>query len=155
VRSDVAGGAEEIAIEVDPERAATTGLSPEAIAGALATLVGEGTGATLGETPVSVGVPDEAADSVEEIRALPLAPGLAVGDVADVREVEAPAARSRVDGEPAVQVTGRITGQDTQSVSARRKRRWRTWTFRGTSRRPWAARTRTSRRASGICSCPS
>jgi HAE1 family hydrophobic/amphiphilic exporter-1 len=118
VRSDVAGGAEEIAIEVDPERAAATGLSPEAVAGALATLVGEGAGATLGETPVSVGVPDEAADSVEEIRALPLAPGLAVGDVADVREVEAPAARSRVDGEPAVQVTGRITGQDTQSVSA-------------------------------------
>jgi hydrophobic/amphiphilic exporter-1 (mainly G- bacteria), HAE1 family len=118
VRSDVTGGAEEIAIEVDPERAAATSLSPEAVAGALATLVGEGTGATLGETPVSVGVPDEAADSVEEIRLLPLAPGLAVGDVADVREVEAPAARSRVDGEPAVQVTGRITGQDTQSVSA-------------------------------------
>src|SRR5215207_7752432 len=118
VRSDVAGGAKEIAIEVDPERAAATGLSPEAVAGALATLVGEGSQATLGETPVSVGVPDEAADSVEEIRALPLAPGLAVEDVADVREVEAPAARSRVDGEPAVQVTGRITGQDTQSVSA-------------------------------------
>jgi HAE1 family hydrophobic/amphiphilic exporter-1 len=118
VRSDVAGGAEEIAIEVDPERAAATGLSPEAVAGALATLVGEGAGATLGETPVSVGVPDEAADSVEEIGALPLAPGRAVGDVADVREVEAPTARSRVDGEPAVQVTGRITGQDTQSVSA-------------------------------------
>jgi HAE1 family hydrophobic/amphiphilic exporter-1 len=117
VRSDISGGTPEIAIEVNPERAALTGLSPQAVSGALATLVGEGSQTTLGETPVSVGVPEDRADSIEEVRSLPLAPGLTVGDVADVREVEAPAARSRVDGEPAVQVTGRIEGQDTQSVS--------------------------------------
>ncbi len=35
-----------------------------------------------------------------------------------MREVEARAAKSRVDGEPAVQVSARIEGQDTQAVSA-------------------------------------
>ncbi|QIN77348.1 MMPL family transporter [Rubrobacter marinus] len=60
----------------------------------------------------------EATDTVDEVRALSLAPGLTVGDVAEVTQVEAPAAKSRVDGEPAVTVNARIVSQDTQTVSA-------------------------------------
>ena len=123
--------------EVDPERSARAGLSPQTVTGALATLVG-GSGApgggapggsggvpgapggepVVGATPVSVSLPPEAVDSVDEVRALSLAPGLTVGDVAEVSRVEAPAAKSRVDGEPAVTVSARIVSQDTQTVSA-------------------------------------
>ncbi|MDP9455769.1 MAG: efflux RND transporter permease subunit, partial [Actinomycetota bacterium] len=128
VRSDVSGGTPEIVAEVDPERSAQVGLSPQTVSGALATLLGGGApggapGApggppSVGGDPVSVSLPSEAIDSVDEVRALPLAPGLAVGDVAEVTQVEAPAAKSRVDGEPAVTVSARIVSQDTQTVSA-------------------------------------
>ncbi len=130
VRSDVSGGTPEIVAEVDPERSARLGLSPQTVSGALATLLGGSSGAPdggapgapggeslVGDTPVSVSLPPEALDSVEEVRALSLAPGLTVGDIAEVTQVEAPAAKSRVDGEPAVTVNARIVSQDTQKVS--------------------------------------
>ena len=132
VRSDVSGGTPEIVAEIDPERATRAGLSPQTVTGALATLLGSGSGApgggapsggipggelVVGDTPVSVSLPPEATDSVDEVRALSLAPGLTVADVAEVTQVEAPAAKSRVDGEPAVTVNARIVSQDTQSVS--------------------------------------
>ncbi|MDP9425524.1 MAG: efflux RND transporter permease subunit [Actinomycetota bacterium] len=130
VRSDVSGGTPEIVAEVDPERSARLGLSPQTVSGALATLLGGSSGAPgggapgapggeplVGDTPVSVSLPPEALDSVEEVRALSLAPGLTVGDIAEVTQVEAPAAKSRVDAEPAVTVNARIVSQDTQKVS--------------------------------------
>ncbi len=57
-------------------------------------------------------------DSLEEVRDLPVGSGASVGDVADVREVEAPAAVTRVDGERAVTVLGTITSEDTSSVTS-------------------------------------
>ncbi len=117
LESDATGGAPEVAVEVDPESAAVAGVSPAQVSGSLATLIGEGSQVTIGETPVEVGVPGEEVDSLEEVGGLPIGPGVTVGDVADVREEEAPSAVSRSDGDRAVTVTGRITAQDTSAVS--------------------------------------
>jgi HAE1 family hydrophobic/amphiphilic exporter-1 len=121
VESDLSGGSPEVEVDVDPEKAAEAGLSPTLVSTSLASLLGESTVTTLGETPVVVGVPEDAVDSLDEVRSLPVGSGTTVDDVAGVREVDSPAAVSRVDGERAVTVTGEITSTDTQTVSTRAK----------------------------------
>jgi HAE1 family hydrophobic/amphiphilic exporter-1 len=67
---------------------------------------------------VTVGLPQGSVNTLDEVRSLPLGSGATVGDVAEVQEVDAPAAISRVDGDRAVTVTGAITSQDTGAVSS-------------------------------------
>jgi len=117
VESDLSGGNPEVEIKVDPEKAAKAGLSPVAVSGSLGSLLGESTVTTLGDTPVVVGVSESSADSLDEVRELPVESDITVGDVAEVEKVESPAAVSRTDGERAVTVTGGITSTDTQTVS--------------------------------------
>ena len=118
VQSDLSEVSPEIEVLVNGEEAARAGLSPSAVSTSLGTLLGgAGAQATLGDEPVAIGLPDGAVDSIEEVRNLPLGPGTTVGDVAEVREVEAPSAISRADGDRAVTVTGTITSEDTSSVS--------------------------------------
>jgi HAE1 family hydrophobic/amphiphilic exporter-1 len=117
VESDLSDVSPEVEVALDAERAAGAGLSPTQVPTSLGALLGGGAQLTVGETPVSVGVPESSVDSLEEVRELPVGSGAAVEDVATVREVEAPAAVSRVDGERAVTVTGTITSEDTSSVS--------------------------------------
>jgi multidrug efflux pump subunit AcrB len=81
VESDLSSGSPEVAVSVDPEKAAKAGLSP--------VLVSTSLGSLLGGSP----------------------------DVAEVEEVDSPAAVSRVDGQRAVTVTAQITSADTQTVS--------------------------------------
>src|SRR5215216_3965169 len=118
VESDLSEVSPEVEVDLDPERAAGAGLSPMQVPTSLGALLGGGAQLTVGETPVSVGVPEESVDSLGEVRNLPVGSGATVEDVADVREVEAPAAISRVDGDRAVTVTGTITSEDTSSVSS-------------------------------------
>jgi hydrophobic/amphiphilic exporter-1 (mainly G- bacteria), HAE1 family len=119
VESDISDVSPEVEVALDAERAAEAGLSPTQVPTSLGTLLGGGAQLTAGgETPVSVGVPEGSVDSLEEVRDLPVGSGAAVADVAEVREVEAPAAVSRVDGDRAVTVTGTITSEDTSSVSS-------------------------------------
>jgi hydrophobic/amphiphilic exporter-1 (mainly G- bacteria), HAE1 family len=122
VESDLSGGNPEIEIEVDPEKAAKAGLSPGVVSGSLASLLGDSTVTTLGDAPVVVGVPASSVDSLDEVRGLPVGSGITVGDVAEVTEVESPAAVSRTEGERAVTVTGAITSTDTQTVSSEAQR---------------------------------
>jgi hydrophobic/amphiphilic exporter-1 (mainly G- bacteria), HAE1 family len=122
VESDLSGGNPEVEIEVDPERAARAGLSPALVSGSLGSLLGESTVTTLGDTPVVVGVPESSGDSLDEVRGLPVGSDTTVGDVAEVSEVESPAAISRADGERAVTITGSITSTDTQTVSTEAQR---------------------------------
>ncbi|MEJ7819987.1 MAG: efflux RND transporter permease subunit [Rubrobacteraceae bacterium] len=121
VESDLSGGSPEVNVEVDATKAAEAGTSPGAISASLGSLLGGSTVTTLGDTPVVVGVPDAAVDSVDEVRDLPVGTGINVGDVAEVNRVESPAAISRQDGERAVTVTGAILSSDTQAVSAEAK----------------------------------
>ncbi|HEV2744934.1 MAG TPA: efflux RND transporter permease subunit, partial [Rubrobacter sp.] len=118
VQSDLSEVSPEIEVFVNDEDAARAGLSPSAVTSSLGTLLG-GTGSqvTLGDEPVAIGLPEGSGDSIEEVRELPLGPGQTVGDVAEVREVQAPSAISRADGDRAVTVTGTITSEDTSSVS--------------------------------------
>jgi hydrophobic/amphiphilic exporter-1 (mainly G- bacteria), HAE1 family len=118
IESDLSDLSPEVEVALDAERAAEAGLSPTQITTSLGALLGGGAQLAIGDTPVSVGVPAEAADSLEEVRDLPVGSDATVGDVAEVREVEAPAALSRVDGDRAVTVTGTITSEDTSSVSS-------------------------------------
>ncbi|HET7272078.1 MAG TPA: efflux RND transporter permease subunit, partial [Rubrobacter sp.] len=119
VRSDLSGGNPEVEVKVDPDKAAKAGLSPGVVAGSLGSLLGGSTVTTIGDAPVVVGVPESSVDSIEEVLGLPVGSGTTVGDVAEVREVESPAAVSRADGERAVTVTGEITSTDTQAVSTK------------------------------------
>ncbi|CAA9491256.1 MAG: RND multidrug efflux transporter; Acriflavin resistance protein [uncultured Rubrobacteraceae bacterium] len=118
VQSDISEVSPEIEVFVNDQEAARAGLSPSAVTTSLGTLLG-GTGSqvTLGDEPVAIGLPEGSVDSIEEVRELPLGPGQTVGDVAEVREVQAPSAISRADGDRAVTVTGTITSEDTSSVS--------------------------------------
>src|SRR5215207_2614664 len=109
VESDISGGNPEVEVKVDPEKAAKAGLSPTLVSGSLGSLLGDSAVTTLGETPVVVGVPGSSVDSLDEVRSLPVGGDTTVGDIAEVREVESPAAVSRTDGERAVTVTGAIT----------------------------------------------
>jgi hydrophobic/amphiphilic exporter-1 (mainly G- bacteria), HAE1 family len=122
VESDLSGGNPEVEIKVDPEKAAKAGLSPVQVSGTLGSLLGDSTVTTLGETPVVVGVPQGSVDSLDEVLGLPVGSDTTVGDVAEVAEVESPAAVSRTDGERAVTVTGGITSTDTQTVSTEAQR---------------------------------
>jgi HAE1 family hydrophobic/amphiphilic exporter-1 len=122
VESDLSGGNPEVEIKVDPEKAAKAGLSPVVVSGSLGSLLGDSTVTTLGDTPVVVGVPQGSMDSLDEVRGLPVGSDTTVGDVAEVGEVESPAAVSRTDGERAVTVTGGITSTDTQTVSTEAQR---------------------------------
>ena len=117
VESDLSGGNPEVEVRIDPEKAAKAGLSPALVSTSLGSLLGGSEVTTLGDTPVVVGVPRDAADSLDEVRGLPVGSGTTVGDVAEVKEVGSPAAVSRVDGQRAVTVTARITSTDTQTVS--------------------------------------
>jgi hydrophobic/amphiphilic exporter-1 (mainly G- bacteria), HAE1 family len=111
-----------VEIRVDPQKAAKAGLSPTVVSGSLGSLLGGSTVTTLGNTPVVVGVPESSVDSLDEVRALPVGSDTTVGDVAEVEEVESPAAVSRTDGQRAVTVTGGITSPDTQAVSTQAQR---------------------------------
>lgn len=118
VESGITNQSPEIEVAVDPDRAAEAGVSPSGLSTSLGTLLGGGAEMDLGGTPVSVGAPEELVDSIDEVRELPAAPGVSVGDVADVEEREAPTAINRSGGERAVTVTGNIDAADTSAVSA-------------------------------------
>ncbi|MGB3635835.1 MAG: efflux RND transporter permease subunit, partial [Rubrobacteraceae bacterium] len=118
VQSNLSGGAPEVNAELDDEKISSAGLSPTGVSQTLGVLLSDQGELTLGDTPVSVGVPQGSVDSLEQVRGLPLGADTTLGDVAEVQEVDAPAAISRTDGDRAVTVTGTITSQDSNSVSS-------------------------------------
>ncbi len=117
VKSDISGGAPEVNAELNDEQVVSAGLSPTGISQTLGVLLSDRSEISLGDTPVAVGVPQGSVDTLDQVRGLPLGSGTTLGDVAEVQEVDAPAAISRVDGDRAVTVTGTITSQDSSSVS--------------------------------------
>jgi HAE1 family hydrophobic/amphiphilic exporter-1 len=118
VQSDISGGAPEVNVELNDEQAAQAGLSPGGVAQTLGVLLSDRSELSIDDTPVTVGLPQGSVNTLDEVRSLPLGSGATVGDVAEVQEVDAPAAISRVDGDRAVTVTGAITSQDTGAVSS-------------------------------------
>lgn len=118
IQSDISGGAPEVNVELNDEQAAQAGLSPGGVTQTLGVLLSDRSELSIGDTPVSVGVPWGSVDTLDEVRGLPVGSGATVGDVAEVQEVDAPTAISRVDGDRAVTVTGTITSEDSNAVSS-------------------------------------
>jgi HAE1 family hydrophobic/amphiphilic exporter-1 len=117
VQSDLSGGAPEVNAELDGDKISEAGLSPGAVSQTLGVLLSDRSDITLDDTPVSIKVPDGSVDTLDVVRGLPLGADTTLGDVANVQEVDAPAAISRADGDRAVTVTGSITSADTNTVS--------------------------------------
>ncbi len=118
VQSDISGGAPEVNAELNDEEAAAAGLAPASVSQTLGVLLSDRSELSLGDTPVAVGVPEGSVDSLDQVRGLPVGAGTTLGDIAEVQEVDAPAAISRADGDRAVTVTGTITSQDSSAVSS-------------------------------------
>ncbi|MEO8246424.1 MAG: efflux RND transporter permease subunit [Chloroflexota bacterium] len=121
--SDLVAAAPQVQVLVDAERAATAGLSAAQVGGIVR--------GALTAVPVTTIQPDDATapvdvllrldpaavDSVDELAALPVGPGVTLGDVADIQETEVRATISRVNATPSSTVSGDITGEDTGAVS--------------------------------------
>jgi hydrophobic/amphiphilic exporter-1 (mainly G- bacteria), HAE1 family len=125
VESDAVSETPQVAVTVDPNRAALIGSSTAQIGGQIRNaLVGQPVGSVQLEDGVSVTtilrVSDDGIDGVEGLRQMPVSgmAGIApLGDVADVEAVEVRGTVTRVDGSPAATVSADITGQDLTSVS--------------------------------------
>jgi HAE1 family hydrophobic/amphiphilic exporter-1 len=123
VTSDLVAAAPQIEVRVDPARAAAAGVSPAQVGGVVAGVLTPRSVTTIasgdGEEPTAVVLrfDPEAITSVETLRALPVGPGVTVGDVADVEEREVRATITRVNAAPSSTVTADIVSEDTGAVS--------------------------------------
>ncbi len=125
VESDAVSETPQVAVLVDPNRAALIGSSTAQIGGDIRNvLVGQPIGSYDLEDGTAVTtilrVSDEGIDGVEGLRQLPIS-GMAgtapLGDVADVQAVEVRGSVTRVDGAPAATVSADIIGADLAGVS--------------------------------------
>lgn len=117
VQSDITGGAPEVNVALDAKKSAKAGLSPGGVSQTLGVFLSNRSQLSVGDTPVSVGLPAGSVDTLKQVRELPAGPGATVGDVAEVSKVAAPTAISRVDGQRAVTVTGTIVSKNSNAVS--------------------------------------
>ena len=153
VQSDITGGAPEVNVALDAQKAAKAGLSPGGVAQTLGVLLSDRSQLSIGDTPVSVGLPTGSVDTLKQVRDLPTGPGATVGDVAEVSQVAAPTAISRVDGQRAVTVTGTITSENSNAVSGQVASSLDKLDLPGGVKASVGGESRrTSRRASGSCS---
>ncbi|HEY8552147.1 MAG TPA: efflux RND transporter permease subunit [Thermaerobacter sp.] len=126
VRSDLAASRPEVAVRVDPGKALARGLTAAEVAQRLRALTlgetvtqvtlgdgGPGAGRTVDVRVVLAGGPFDAA----ALAALPVAPGVPLGDVAAVATVDGQPQITRVDGQPAATVSGEVTAANTGAVS--------------------------------------
>lgn len=111
-----------IQIEVDPVRAADAGLTPAQVSDSLRNLSSATTVTTVmlerGPVPVILQVSGGDIQTVEELEALEIVPGVTIGDVATVSEVTQQVSITRVDGNQAATITADITSENTGGVSA-------------------------------------
>jgi HAE1 family hydrophobic/amphiphilic exporter-1 len=121
VRTNVAGERPELALTVDPARAAAAGLDPASVADTVRSLLSTSTATALrvdGELrEVVVSVDPSALDGPEALAALTVAPGLTLGDVATVGEASTAVAVTRYDGARSAEVSGIITGSNVGQVN--------------------------------------
>ena len=121
VTSDLATSAPRIQVTVDREKATTAGLTEAQIAQAVTAVF---RGAPLGDytldgrqqsVVLTFGAP--APSSVEQLRALPIAGPLALGQVAKVETVDGPTQITRIDGDRSVTVSGTATGSNLSATT--------------------------------------
>lgn len=122
VRDNLAADTEVVQVTVDRDLVASLGLSETAVAGMVA---GAMNPLDMGEVlldgrPVPVQLDlGTAPRSLDALRAVQLAPGLTLGDVASVDVVTTPSSITRVDGRRTASVTVTPAGQDLGTLAAR------------------------------------
>jgi HAE1 family hydrophobic/amphiphilic exporter-1 len=122
--TDLVAAAPQVEVRVDPERAATFGVSAAQVGGIVRTALTPLEVTTLqisGEdepVPVVLVLDAPGLDSASALGALPVAPGVVLSDVATVRTTDVRATISRVDAAPSSTISGEIIGEDTGAISA-------------------------------------
>ncbi len=124
VSSNLVESRPELVVDVDDAGASAVGLSPTAVAGLLQSTLNPATATTVtldgDQRDVVVSVDPAAVAGADQLAALPIAPGLTVGDVAEVRTDDAATAVTRTDGDRSAEATGMIdegqTGAATTAV---------------------------------------
>jgi HAE1 family hydrophobic/amphiphilic exporter-1 len=122
VTTNVVGDRPELAISVDATRAAARGLSPASVAAAVRSALVPTPATTISIDgalrQVMVAVDPAAVDGPEALAALPLAPGVALGDVATISQISSPIGVTRYDGARSAEIKGAITSDNIGKVNA-------------------------------------
>jgi hydrophobic/amphiphilic exporter-1 (mainly G- bacteria), HAE1 family len=121
VRSDLAAAQSTLEVQVDPEKAAAAGLTPQQISDSIDNLSSSRTitKADLGQGPLGVSLVVSGGDitSPETLGALEIARGVRLDSVASIVPVTKQTTITRVDSKPAATITGDITSENTGKVS--------------------------------------
>jgi len=120
VQSDLSAAKPQLSVDVDPGKAAAHGLSPRLVAQVVAQALSAQPLGNLGGSgpPVALQL-DPAAVTVGRLADLPVAPGVALKDVAALSDQVAPDTINRRDGTRLVAVSAAIMGTDTSGISKR------------------------------------
>ena len=111
-------------MRVDADRAAAAGVSAGQVGGVVRAVLTPTSVTTIqpedADEPVAVLLrfDPSSIDSTEALAALPVGPGVTLGDVADIEERDVRATISRVNATPSATVSAEITSDDTGGVSA-------------------------------------
>ena len=121
VTSDLGDSAPRVQITLNRAAAAPTGLTDAAVGQLVAQAF---RGATIGQLTLNGEQQDvvlrggAAPTDLEQVKALPLAGGLKLGDIATVAQVDGPVQIKRVDGDRSVTVSATATDQNIGAVTA-------------------------------------
>ncbi len=122
VSSNLSATQPTVQVIVDPDLAAQAGLTPQHIAGELASLSSVQTLTTVnldGQSfPVRLVVSSPDTTSIAELGAFEIVPGVQLDQVATLEEAEAPASITRIDGRDGALISGDVTSDDVGGVSA-------------------------------------
>ncbi|MFJ2770114.1 efflux RND transporter permease subunit [Streptomyces sp. NPDC087300] len=120
VQSDLSQSVPRISVKANA-KAADAGFDQTTLGQAVAQAVrGTTSGkATLDDTERDVVIKSaKPAVTIDELKKLPLGPGVRLGTIADVRLVDGPVSMTRIDGARAATITAKPTGDNTGAVSA-------------------------------------
>ncbi|MEU7579268.1 efflux RND transporter permease subunit [Streptomyces sp. NPDC041068] len=120
VQSDLSQSVPRISVKAN-SKAAEAGFDETTLGQAVAQAVrGTTSGkATLDDTERDVVIKSaKPAKTLDELKKLPLGPGVKLGDIAEVKLVDGPVSMTRIDGSRAATITAKPTGDNTGAVSA-------------------------------------
>ncbi|MGW2231536.1 efflux RND transporter permease subunit [Streptomyces formicae] len=120
VQSDLSQSVPRISVKAN-DKAAAAGFDQSTLGQAVAQAVhGTTSGkATLDDTERDVVIKSaKPAATLDELKKLPLGPGLRLGSIAEVKLVDGPVSMTRIDGARAATITAKPTGDNTGAVSA-------------------------------------
>ncbi|QEU94869.1 efflux RND transporter permease subunit [Streptomyces kanamyceticus] len=120
VQSDLSQSVPRISVKAN-DKAAAAGFDQSTLGQAVAQAVrGTTSGkATLDDTERDVVIKSaKPAVTIDELKKLPLGPGVRLGSIAEVKLVDGPVSMTRIDGARAATITAKPTGDNTGAVSA-------------------------------------